>query len=91
MCDADVLEVLVDGAQYLTVPYGGDRLDTLKQSAETATTDLEYCYSMWPTSDLASTPATLFADGQEIDKATFNVTRLSTGEFAEGPNEVCSR
>ena len=28
VCDADVLEVLVDGAQYLTVPYGGDRLDT---------------------------------------------------------------
>ncbi|MDC1116982.1 hypothetical protein OAS73_03775 [Luminiphilus sp.] len=81
VCDAEILEVLVDGAQYLTVPYGSDRLDTLSVCG-----DRNNGFGLlFNVANLGSGEhtATLFADGQEIDKATFNVTRLSTGEFAE--------
>lgn len=82
VCDADVLEVLIDGAQYLTVPYGGDRLDT-----QTVCGDRNNGFGLlFNMANLGSGEhtVTLFADGQKIDESTFNVTRLSTGEFAEG-------
>ena len=82
VCEADVLEVLVDGAQYLTVPYGGDRLDT-----QTVCGDRNNGFGLlFNMANLGSGEhtVTLFADGQKIDESTFNVTRLSTGEFAEG-------
>lgn len=82
VCDADVLEILVDGAQYLTVPYGGDRLDT-----QTVCGDRNNGFGLlFNMANLGSGEhtVTLFADGQKIDESTFNVTRLSTGEFAVG-------
>lgn len=81
VCDADVLELLVDGSQYLTVPYGSDRLDT-----QSVCGDRNNGFGLlFNVANLGSGEhtATLFADGQKIDEATFNVTRLSTGEFAE--------
>ena len=82
VCDADVLEVLVDGAQYLTVPYGGDRLDTRAVCGD-RNNGFGLLFNMANLGSGEHT-VTLFADGQKIDESTFNVTRLSTGEFAEG-------
>ena len=82
VCDADVLEVLVDGAQYLTVPYGGDRLDTQAVCGD-RNNGFGLLFNMANLGSGEHT-VTLFADGQKIDESTFNVTRLSTGEFAEG-------
>ena len=82
VCDADVLELLIGGAQYLSVPYGGDRLDT-----QTVCGDRNNGFGLlFNMANLGSGEhtVTLFADGQKIDESTFNVTRLSTGEFAEG-------
>ena len=82
VCDADALEVLVDGAQYLTVPYGGDRLDTQAVCGD-RNNGFGLLFNMANLGSGEHT-VTLFADGQKIDESTFNVTRLSTGEFAEG-------
>jgi hypothetical protein len=81
VCDADVLEVLIDGAQYLTVPYGGDRLDTQAVCGD-RNNGFGLLFNMANLGSGEHT-VTLFADGQKIDESTFNVTRLSTGEFAE--------
>ena len=81
VCDADVLEVLVDGAQYLTVPYGGDRLDTQSVCGD-RNNGFGLLFNMANLGSGEHT-VTLFADGQKIDESIFNVTRLSTGEFSE--------
>ena len=81
-CGAKKLEILVDGAFYLIPPWGSQRLDTAEVCGQ-VTTGFSHLFNM---SNLGTGEhlAVLFADGEELDRSTFKVTRLSTGEFAEG-------
>ena len=82
ICEADTVEVLVDGTQYLIPAYGTERLDTRE-----ACGDIDNGFGLLVNlSNLGSGAheAVLFADGQEVDRTTFTVTALSTGEFASG-------
>lgn len=82
ICEADTVELLINGTQYVTPAYGTDRLDTRETCG-----DIDNGFGLLVNfSNLGSGEheAVLFADGQEVDRTTFTVTALSTGEFATG-------
>ena len=81
-CHAETIEILIDGSYYITPPWGSDRADTLEVCGKTKT-GFSYLINL-ATLGEGGHQAVLFADGQEIDKSDFHVTRLSTGEFATG-------
>lgn len=80
VCEADSIEVLIDGTQYLKPAYGTPRLDT-----QATCGDVDNGFGLLVNlSNLGSGEheAVLFADGQEVDRALFTVTALTSGEFA---------
>ena len=81
ICEAETLELLLDGTQYLIPAYGTERLDTREVCG-----DIDNGFGLLVNlSNLGSGEheAVLFADGQEVDRTNFTVTTLSTGEFAK--------
>ena len=80
VCDAETVQIGLDGAYLLDVPYGSKRLDT-----EGACGDSNNGFGLlW---NMALLPpgaheAVLYADGQVIAQHVFNTATLSSGEFA---------
>ena len=81
VCEAETVQIGLDGVQLLDVAYGSDRLDT-HECAETAITALVCLVNM---ANLApgAHEAVLYADGQIIAQHAFNTAALSSGEFAK--------
>jgi hypothetical protein len=81
VCDAERVEILLDGAQYLAAPYGSERMDTVSQCGD-SDNGFGVLINM-ANLGAGEHEASLIADGQVIDTHTFKVTALSTGEFAD--------
>ena len=81
VCDAESVQIGLDGAQLLDVAYGTERPDT-----DAACGDSDNGFGLlW---NMALLPpgaheAVLYADGQIVAQHTFNTAALSSGEFAE--------
>ena len=80
VCEAENVQILLDGVQYLDVAYGSDRLDTLSTCGDT-NNGFGILVNM---ANLAAGEhqATLYADGQEVAQSAFKTADRSTGEFA---------
>ncbi len=78
-CDADLIEIVIDGSSGLKAAYGTDRGDTRGICGD-SDNGFGLLFNM---SNLGTGEhtAVAFADGLEIGRSTFNVQRLSTGEF----------
>ena len=81
VCDAQEVQILLNGSQYLTAAYGSDRQDTLSVCGD-ADNGFGVLANM---ANLGSGEhqATLIADGDVIATHDFQVAALSTGEFAQ--------
>ena len=81
VCDAQEVQILLNGSQYLTAAYGSDRQDTLPVCGD-ADNGFGVLVNM---ANLGSGEhqATLIADGYVIATHDFQVAALSTGEFAQ--------
>ena len=81
VCDAESVQIGLDGAQLLDVAYGTERPDT-----DAVCGDIDNGFGLlW---NMALLPpgaheAVLYADGQIVAQHTFNTAALSSGEFAE--------
>ena len=82
ICEAETVELLVDGTQYLTPAYGTERLDTREACGDTDN-GFGLLVNLFNLGS-GEHEVVLFADGQEVDRTSFTVTALSTGEFATG-------
>jgi hypothetical protein len=82
VCDAEVVEIMIDGAESIPAAYGTSREDTRSICGD-ANNGFGLLYNF---GILASGvhQAVAFADGVEIGRTTFTTTRLSTGEFLAG-------
>jgi hypothetical protein len=82
VCEAENVQILLDGVQYLDVAYGSDRLDTLSTCGDT-NNGFGILVNM---ANLAAGEhqATLYADGQEVAQSAFKTADRSTGEFVQG-------
>lgn len=80
VCDAERVEILLDGAQYLEAPYGSERADTLSQCGD-SDNGFGVLVNM-ANLGVGEHQASLIADGQVIATHTFKTAALSTGEFA---------
>ena len=81
VCDAERVEILLDGAQYLEVAYGSERMDTVSQCGD-SDNGFGVLVNM-ANLGAGEHEASLIADGQVIDTHAFTATALSTGEFAD--------
>lgn len=80
-CDAEIIEISVNG-QILKAAYGTSREDT-----QTACGDSDNGFGLLFNMSLLGDgqhEVVAFADGQEFARSTFDVERLSTGEFMRG-------
>ena len=81
VCDAETVQIGLDGVQLLDVAYGSDRLDT-----HDACGDSDNGFGLLVNmANLApgAHEAVLYADGQIIAQHAFKTAALSSGEFAE--------
>lgn len=78
-CDAELIEIVINGSSGLKAAYGTDRGDTAGVCGD-SDNGFGLLFNM---SNLGSGvhTAVAFADGFEIGRSTFVVRRLSTGEF----------
>jgi len=81
VCDAQEVQILLNGSQYLTAAYGSDRRDTLSVcgDVDNGFGVLVNMANLGP----GEHQATLIADGDVIATHDFQVAVLSTGEFAQ--------
>ena len=82
VCDAELIEIVIDGDFALKAGYGTDRDDT-----EAFCGDRDNGYGLlYNVSSLGTGEHTVvaFADGNKIGESTFFVQQLSTGEFLRG-------
>ena len=82
VCEAETVQIDLDGAQLLDVAYGTERLDTVP-----ACGDANNGFGMLVnTANLApgEHQATLYADGQQVAQSVFKIAERSTGEFVQG-------
>lgn len=82
VCEAETVQIDLDGAQLLDVAYGADRLDTVSTcgDADNGFGVLVNMANFGP----GEHQATLYADGQQVAQSTFKTAERSTGEFAQG-------
>ena len=82
VCEAETVQIDLDGAQLLAVAYGADRLDTVSTcgDADNGFGVLVNMANFGP----GEHQATLYADGQQVAQSTFKTAERSTGEFAQG-------
>ena len=81
-CDAELIEIVVDGGSGVKAAYGTDRGDTAGICGDSDNGfGLLYNMSILGTGEHT---AVAFADGLEIGRSTFFVQKLSTGEFLRG-------
>ena len=86
VCEAGLVEIVVDGGSGIEAAYGTGRDDT-----QNACGDSDNGFALLYNMALLGTgehEAVLFADGQEIDRSTFFVTRLSAGEFLRDKSKL---
>ena len=81
VCEAETVQIGLDGVQLLDVAYGSDRLDTHDECGD-ADNGFGLLVNM---ANLApgAHEAVLYADGQIIAQHAFNTASLSSGEFAK--------
>ena len=81
VCDAEIVQIGLDGVQLLDVAYGSDRLDThdVCGDSDNGFGLLVNMANLAP----GAHEAVLYADGQMIAQHAFNTAALSSGEFAE--------
>ena len=81
VCDAEIVQIGLDGVQLLDVAYGSDRLDThdVCGDSDNGFGLLVNMANLAP----GAHEAVLYADGQIIAQHAFNTAALSSGEFAE--------
>ena len=81
VCEAETVQIGLDGVQLLDVAYGSDRLDTHDECGD-ADNGFGLLVNM---ANLApgAHEAVLYADGQIIAQHAFNTAALSSGEFAK--------
>jgi len=84
VCEAERVEILLDGAQYVEAAYGTERLDTLSPCGDTDN-GFGLLFNM-ANLESGEHQVTLLADGHVIDTHDFKTPGLSTGEFATGLN-----
>jgi hypothetical protein len=75
VCDADVVDVVVDGAIHLAAAYPTERLDAAAACGGDTATGFAVLFNWGLLADGAHT-AVAFADGIEFARATFQVTTL---------------
>ena len=80
VCDAETVQIDLDGVQLLDAAYGSDRLDTVPPCGD-ADNGFGVLVNM---ANLApgEHQATLYADGQQVAQSAFKTADLSTGEFS---------
>jgi hypothetical protein len=79
VCEAEEVEIVIDGSSGIKAAYGTSRGDT-----QGICGDSDNGFGLLFNMSLLGTgehTAVAFADGQEIGRSTFRVERLSTGEF----------
>ena len=81
-CDAELIEIVINGGSGLKAAYGTNRGDTQSVCGD-RDNGFGLLYNMSSLGTGQHT-AVAFADGLEIGRKTFNVQRLSTGEFLRG-------
>lgn len=83
-CDAELIEIVIDGSSGLKAAYGTSRGDTLSVCGDTDNGfGLLFNFALLGTGEHE---AVVFADGLEIGRSTFTVQSLSTGEFLRDAN-----
>lgn len=78
-CDAELIEIVINGSSGLKAAYGTSRADTAGICGD-SDNGFGLLFNMANLGTGTHT-AVAFADGFEIGRSTFNVKRLSTGEF----------
>lgn len=78
-CDAELIEIVIDGGSGLKAAYGTDRGDTRGICGD-SDNGFGLLFNMANLGTGTHT-AVAFADGQEFDRSTFNVKRMTSGEF----------
>ncbi|MDA9798045.1 hypothetical protein N9C39_04775 [Luminiphilus sp.] len=81
-CDADLIEVVINGGSGQKAAYGTDRGDTAGICGD-SDNGFGLLFNMANLGTGTHT-AVAFADGQEFGRSTFKVERMSTGEFLRG-------
>lgn len=81
VCDAERVEILLDGSQYIEAAYGSERLDTVPQCND-ADNGFGALVNM-ANIGAGEHQVALIADGNVIATHDFQVPALSTGEFAK--------
>ena len=85
-CDAELIEIVINGGSGLKAAYGTDRGDT-KGICGDSDNGFGLLFNMANLGTGEHT-AVAFADGLEIGRSTFSVQRLSTGEFLRGAEDL---
>ena len=79
VCDANEVQILLDGAQYIDVPYGSDRQDTIPACGD-ANNGFGVLVNV-ANLGAGEHSASLIADGQVLATHAFNTANTSKGEF----------
>ena len=80
VCEAELVEVVIDGGSGLKAAYGTARGDTQSQCGD-SDNGFGLLFNM-ANLGAGEHQAVVFADGQEVGRSTFTVTELSTGKFS---------
>ena len=81
VCEAEAVQIDIDGAQLLDVAYGSDRLDTVSTCGD-ADNGFGVLVNM-ANFAAGDHQATLYADGQQVAQSAFKTAERSTGEFVQ--------
>jgi len=81
VCDAQRVEILLDGSQYVEVAYGSERMDTVSVCGD-SDNGFGVLVNM-ANIGAGEHQVALIADGDVIATHDFQVAELSTGEFAQ--------
>jgi hypothetical protein len=81
-CDATEITISIDGAEQLPAAYGTTRGDTVGNCGD-SNNGWGLLYNFGGLDNGAHT-VVAYADGEQFATSTFNVTKLSTGEFLSG-------
>ena len=87
-CDATEITISIDGAEQLPAAYGTTRGDTVNSCGD-SNNGWGLLYNFGGLDDGTHT-VVAYADGEQFATSTFNVTKLSTGEFLSGASATAT-
>ena len=87
-CDATDITISIDGAEQIPVAYGAPRGDTVGDCGD-SNNGWGLLYNFGVLDDGEHT-VVAYADGEQYATSTFNVTKLSTGEFLPGASATAT-